>query len=126
MGAPGALRRSSRTSTRSLAHPSLTSTTSMPRCCQKRFVRARSRATASRSSATAGGPAEAVASIRGAPLAAALGGRAPAATARRLDEEHVAGTHGDADLFRLQHAWRLAAREQPVTMRQAVLAAEDS
>src|SRR5438067_915212 len=98
----------------------------MPRCCQKRLLRARSRAAASRSSATRATSDEAVLPISRAYLAAPPGRRPPAATTGRFDEEHVARSHRDADLFGLQHARRAAAREQPIAVRQAILAAEDS
>src|SRR5690348_5802926 len=97
----------------------------MPRCCQKRFVRARSRATASSSSATRATTDDPVLDVRAARLAPALGRRAPAAAAGRLDEEDVARAHRDADFFGLQHARRAATREQAVAVGQTILAAEN-
>src|SRR5204862_4578316 len=66
----------------------------------------------------------AVADARRARRARPLRRRPVPAAARRLDEEHVARPDDDADLLRFQGPRRPAAREEPVAMREPVLAAE--
>src|SRR5688500_7539008 len=100
----------------------------MPRCCQNRLSRVRSRATARRSSATRtalGARDAAVLGVAGPGLGTPPGRRPPAAAAGGLDEEDVARPDRNADLLRLEHA-RASAGEETVAMWQAVLAAEDA